>query len=137
METRKPDRSDGVEVYSTRFLAHMLWPRTRERAGKSEPIVHRCTGTAQPPVCYAAWSDYRALEQRADKTVALAQELHRALESAHRLLTQSAALSDHEDGREVRLALQSGLTQYAAYAQAAGDPALTPLEANALATDAP
>jgi hypothetical protein len=125
MATRKPDQSDGVEIYSTRFLSNMLWPRSRERAGKSEPIVHRSTGTAQPPVCYAAWSDYRALEARAAQAVALLTELQGALTEAQQLLSASPTLIDHEDALRARLALQSGLTRVAAYAQASTDPAST------------
>jgi hypothetical protein len=53
----------GVELYSTNFLRNMLEPRSVERRGKKEPVIHHSTGTARPPVCYVAWSDYQALER--------------------------------------------------------------------------
>jgi hypothetical protein len=66
MKKSQSDEGQGVEVYSTNFLPNMLYPRHRERNGKQEPIIHRCTGTAQPPVCYVAFSEYRALERERD-----------------------------------------------------------------------
>jgi hypothetical protein len=112
MAARKPEKADGVEIYSTRFLPHMLTPRTRERGGKSEPLLHRSTGTAAPPVCYVAWSEYQAVEARAAKSAALAAEMQEALRLAHQILSESPGFANHDEVVRSRSAMQAGLARY-------------------------